>query len=218
MTETKINLNQETILGTDGWTSANESWSYASATTITIPAGGASRYAKGDKIKLTQTTVKYFYIITVADTLLTVTGGSDYTVANAAITANYYSHATSPVGFPNNFSLGTPTWTGSLVNFTNQPANNSCRFWIVSNVVHIKTLASTHATSGGTGQFYATFTSGYLPAVSDASGSALNLSAPAGGYSYTQAGNNDRVYMANSAGTTLATNSQYFEAYVCYVF
>jgi hypothetical protein len=45
-------------------------------------------HKNGDKIKLTQTTVKYFYIVGVANTLLTVTGGSDYTVANAAITNN----------------------------------------------------------------------------------------------------------------------------------
>ncbi len=92
----------------DGWISANETWTYASATTITVPAGAASVYQKGDKIKLTQTTVKYFYITTVADTLLTVTGGSDYTVANAAITLNYYSHVENPLGFPDWFAY-TPT-------------------------------------------------------------------------------------------------------------
>ena len=41
MPETKINLNQETILGTDGWTNANETWEYASASTITVPSGAA---------------------------------------------------------------------------------------------------------------------------------------------------------------------------------
>lgn len=92
----------------DGWVLANESWAYASATTITVPTGAASRYSVGDKIKLTQTTVKYFYVVGVADTVLTVTGGTDYTVANAAISANYYSKSSSPVGFPHWFNY-TPT-------------------------------------------------------------------------------------------------------------
>ena len=89
----------------DGWIFANESWAYASATTITVPSGAASKYQKGDKIKITQTTVKYFYIIGVADTVLTVTGGSDYTVANTAITEEWYSKVASPIGFPNGFAF-----------------------------------------------------------------------------------------------------------------
>jgi hypothetical protein len=91
-----------------GWTPARETWEYASETTITVPSGAEDKYQKGDKIKLTQTTVKYFYIISVADTVLTVTGGTDYTVADAAITDNYYSHQENPIGFPHWFS-----WTPS---------------------------------------------------------------------------------------------------------
>jgi len=94
----------------DGWVSANETWEYASASTITVPSGAASKYAVGDRIKLTQTTVKYFYILAVADTLLTVTGGTTYTVEDAAITLPYYSHEATPIGMPNYFAY-TPTWT-----------------------------------------------------------------------------------------------------------
>jgi len=122
----------------DGWIPVDQTWTYASATTITIPAGGASKYAKGDKIKLTQTTVKYFYIVGVADTLLTVTGGSDYTVANATITLNYYSHNTSPVGFPQTFNTGTVTWdTATIDNGTGgqQPTGAKSFFTINGNVV-----------------------------------------------------------------------------------
>jgi hypothetical protein len=92
----------------DGWINVSSTWSYASATTITVPTGAASLYQMGDKIRITQTTVKYFYIIGVADTLLTVTGGSDYSVANAAITVKAYSHASNPMGFPAAFNY-TPT-------------------------------------------------------------------------------------------------------------
>lgn len=91
----------------DGWISTG-TFTYASATTITVASGAASIYQKGDKIKLTQTTAKYFYVVGVSDTVLTVTGGSDYTVANAAITLPFYSHKQSPVSFPTFFNY-TPT-------------------------------------------------------------------------------------------------------------
>ena len=109
ITATATELNAQILASNDGWIDANESWAYASASTITVPSGAAAKYAKGDKIKLTQTTVKYFYVVGVADTVLTVNGGTDYTVANAAITLNYYSHATSPIGFPSKFTTGTNT-------------------------------------------------------------------------------------------------------------
>ena len=96
----------------DGWISANETWTYASATTITVPSGAAAKYAKGDKIKLTQGTVKYFYIVGVADTVLTITAGSSYTLTSATISANYYSHASSPIGFPGYFTY-TPVISGT---------------------------------------------------------------------------------------------------------
>lgn len=94
--------------GADGWTTVTGTWTYASATTITVPSGAASLYQIGDKIKLTQTTEKYFIVTAVADALLTVTGGSDYSVANAAITSPYYSHQENPIGFPQYFNY-TPT-------------------------------------------------------------------------------------------------------------
>jgi len=128
----------------DGWISANESWSYASATTITVPSGAASKYAKGDKIKLTQTTVKYFYIVGVADTVLTVTGGSDYTVANAAITLNYYSHSTSPIGFPGVFNYAP---TGTNITLGNGSVSAS-EFSVAGEMVYFMinfTLGSTSA-------------------------------------------------------------------------
>ena len=115
----------------DGWIDAQETWTYASATTITVPSGAASKYQKGDKIKLTQTTVKYFYVVGVADTVLTVTGGSDYTVANAAITSPYYSKIENPQGFPQYFSF-TPSWT----NLTPGSGTNRGRFTLIGRTVH----------------------------------------------------------------------------------
>ena len=98
--------NEPTTLA---WTPVWDTWTYASATTITVPSGAAAIYSIGDKIKFTQTTVKYFYIVGVADTVLTVTGGTDYAVATpTAISSIYYSKASTPVGFPASFN-----WTGA---------------------------------------------------------------------------------------------------------
>ena len=105
-----INDNATSHSGDDGWSVAGETWTYASASTITVPSGAASKYAKGDKIRWKQGAgYKYAYIVGVADTVLTVTGGSDYTVANDTVTDNYYSHQTSPIGFPQTFTF-VPTW------------------------------------------------------------------------------------------------------------
>lgn len=111
MVATTLRTNQLRIA--DGWTEANETWTYASASTITVPTGAASRYQKGDRIKWTQTTVKYGVIVAVADTLLTIAVNTDYTVANAAISANYYSHQANPIGYPKSFNYACTNTPGS---------------------------------------------------------------------------------------------------------
>lgn len=135
------------ITGTwDGWVGVSGTWSYASATTITVPAGAASIYQKGDKIKITQTTVKYFYVVSVADTVLTVTGGSDYSVANAAITSPSYSKTENPQGFPHWFNTAAPTWV--VGNFDNsagaQPDTIISRFKITGQTVTVYLRATGH--------------------------------------------------------------------------
>lgn len=83
----------------DGWVGANESWTYASASTITVPTNATTKYDIGDSLKITQSaTVKYFIITGVAATVLTVSGLTGATVANSAITANAYSKVYSPHG------------------------------------------------------------------------------------------------------------------------
>lgn len=52
MAQTKISKRQ-IAGGLDGWISAGETWTYASATTITVPSGAASKYQKEDWIKIT---------------------------------------------------------------------------------------------------------------------------------------------------------------------
>lgn len=95
----------------DGWEDANESWTYSSVSgttgVITVPSDATTKYQAGMRVKFTQTTVKYAIITAVATTSLTVYTGTDYTLANAAISANYYSNVKGPFGFP----LDWTKWT-----------------------------------------------------------------------------------------------------------
>jgi len=114
----RINIEPGIRVGTDGWVDANQTWEYASADdptfTITVPSGATSKYSAGMRIKLTQTTTKYFIITKVADTVLTVYGGTDYDLADAAITSPYYSCVKAPQGFP----LDPEKWEIKVVSTT----------------------------------------------------------------------------------------------------
>jgi len=91
------------ILAT-GWNPISYTCTYASAITFTISGDKTGELYPGMKFKLTQTTVKYFIVTKVAysapDTTVTIYGGVDYTLANAAISSPYYSTQKSPYGFP----------------------------------------------------------------------------------------------------------------------
>ena len=54
----------------------------------------------GMKIKLTQTTVKYFIITAITSSTITLYGGTDHTLTSATITNVYYSVHKTPYGFP----------------------------------------------------------------------------------------------------------------------
>lgn len=121
----------------DGWTADVNTWTYASATTFTITGQNlTTTYTKGTRLKLTQTTVKYFVVVGSSfgggNTTVTITGGSDYTLANAAITANYYSYQASPQGYPGFFNY-TPTATGLSSALTINVAN----FNVIGNMCYV---------------------------------------------------------------------------------
>jgi len=110
----------------DGWCYDTDTWTYVSATSFKI-AGKDVRYKfpKGTKIKLVQTSTKYFYVVATAystDTTITITGGSDYSLASATISGQAYSYADTPQGYPfgtvtirversTNQSIPNNTWT-----------------------------------------------------------------------------------------------------------
>jgi hypothetical protein len=116
-------------VGHYGWIPVGETWSYASSTTVTISGDKTDKYSKGMKVKLTQTSVKYFYITGVSyaspNTTLTLTAGTDYTVANAAITSPFYSMVANPAGFQHLYS-----WTPIFAGFSSDPTNVDAKFII----------------------------------------------------------------------------------------
>lgn len=131
-----------------GWCDIDELWAYASASTITVPTDATTRFQVGDKIRLTQTTVKYFYVIAVAATTITLSGGSDYTVSNEAISSIAYSRCERPFGFPQIFAYtGTPTG----YDFTFTVTSNANYFEMKGRSVHV--WGKARGTMSGAGQF-----------------------------------------------------------------
>jgi hypothetical protein len=77
------------------------------------------------RLRLTQTTIKYFIITAVSsfsggNTTITMYGGTVYTLANAAISLNSYSGAKSPFGFP----LDPSKWTEKLASSATDEQTN----------------------------------------------------------------------------------------------
>lgn len=92
------------VVATDGWSLTTVVLTYSSADAPTFIATTASNLTSvisvGMKLKLTQTTVKYFIVTAIDATTITLYGGTDYTLANAAISLVSYSSARTPLSFP----------------------------------------------------------------------------------------------------------------------
>lgn len=124
---------ESTAAASDGWVDDSaETWTYAAADsptfTFTVPTDLTAKYTPGMRLKLTQTTVKYFIVTAVSysapNTTITVYGGTDYTLANAAISVNYHSPSKAPAGFP----LDPAKWTVEFTDTANQVQNSPASF------------------------------------------------------------------------------------------
>ncbi len=127
-TDTLTNKTMSSPLYTgaiSGWIASGETWTYASADsptfTFTVAADVTTKYCPGMRIKLTQTTDKYFIITAVSsysggNTTITIYGGTDYTLTSATITNPYYSIAKAPFGFPLSKTKWTVSYSGTAGN------------------------------------------------------------------------------------------------------
>jgi len=132
----------------DGWIADSATWTYVSATTFTVPTDVTAQFRKGTKLKLTQTSAKYFYVTGSSygapNTTVTVTGGSDYSLANAAITLPFYSYQSAPQGFPGWFN-----WTIVFTGFSVDPSTPVSRFFVDGTRCFLK-IAMGNGTSNAT--------------------------------------------------------------------
>jgi hypothetical protein len=167
-----VTADQAGAIPSNGWIEVSDSWSYASANTITVPSDATNIYNKGFVLRLKQGgDYKYFYITGVASTLLTVTGGSNYTVANAAITDIAYSLARNAIGFPVTFNLAAPTWdTTTIDNGTGgqQPTAGSQYFSVDGDKIELSVvLGGSGAVKNGTASLIAFAIPATLPSISE---------------------------------------------------
>jgi hypothetical protein len=213
-----ITAAQVAAIPNDGWIAVTDTWTYASASTITIPSDGTLKYQPRMKIRLKQGAgYKYYTARTVTSTLLTVFINTDYTVANAAITDISYSFVENPFGFPFSFNIAAPTWSAGTVNFTNQPGSNAFKISFIGGTTKVAGSAQCNAVSGGTGDFLATFAAGVLPAAT-VNGLGLSYNFSTGKVGSSSIVNTEtRVYMSRYDFTTLAGNSELFGFDIIYI-
>lgn len=142
----------------DGWIGASETWTYSTSSQFTVSGDVTGKYNVGDRLKLTQTGTKYFYVTssayTSSVTTITVTGGSDYSIANAAITSPYYSKMQTPNGFPQYFNF-TPTWTSAGTQPTIGDGTLTGRFSLNGRTISVQFRFEAGATTTfGTSRYY----------------------------------------------------------------
>jgi hypothetical protein len=121
---------------------------YASATTFTMSGDYTAVIGKGTKIKLTQTTAKYFYAASASYaggvTTVTIYANTSYTLANAAITLPNYANG-FPFDFPGLLSY-TPTFTG----FSADPGLGTCQYKVIDGMCFAAIKLTTNGTSNAT--------------------------------------------------------------------
>jgi len=123
----------------DGWLEVDETATYASATSITIPVDLADMFPVGTRLRLIQNAGTWCYFVVVSTSVdvadvctINLTGGSDYTVANETITRLQISYMSgSQPGWPGWFTYA-PTETG-----WSSLTANVARFAVEGRRVHL---------------------------------------------------------------------------------
>lgn len=140
-----------TSSATDGWTTSADTFVYASASSFTI--AGADRtttYTKGTRVKFTNNATTYYGVVISSsfstNTTVNLASNTDYSIANLAITAPYYSYQANPQGYPTFFNY-TPTYTG----FSVDPTSVASRFRITGRELYLYIAQTTNGTSNATG-------------------------------------------------------------------
>jgi hypothetical protein len=123
----------ETAALSGGWISDPLPWSYASASTFTVPANLTAVFTKGLRLKWTQTSQKYGVVVASSYpsgtglTTVSIAVNTDYPLTNAAISANAYSNLDNPRGWQRWFNYSPAlTWTAGTA--PSSPTINNALF------------------------------------------------------------------------------------------
>ncbi|HPO87526.1 MAG TPA: hypothetical protein PLN86_16930 [Candidatus Hydrogenedentes bacterium] len=134
----------------DGWVDFPIIPTYVSSTSMKFAGVDYTGIIqKGDKLYIDQSGNKYFYITAVTfstDTTVTVTGGSDYTVANATIVNPQFSKQATPQGFPLQHN-----WTPGFTGFSVNPTVTAAKFSISGGMANVSYIQNASGTSNATG-------------------------------------------------------------------
>lgn len=140
-----------------GWIEIADTWTYASATTITVPTDARTDYEVGMGIRLKQGGgYKYFYIVDVAATVLTIHAGNSYTLTNAVITDVAIAHRPeTAVDFPVWFDVAAPTtFTNIDDGASGQPNVTHNKFAMHGRTVHVRIKGDGIKAGSGTSFYY----------------------------------------------------------------
>lgn len=133
-----------------GWINPEETWTYASASTFTVSGNLTEKYKKGTRLKWTQTSVKYGVVINSSysspNTTVTIATNTDYTIANATISDNFYSYGNTPQGFPDSFNW-SPSYGGIFSMTYTSVTTRVAKFNIIGKYVFFYVAAT--GTIGG---------------------------------------------------------------------
>jgi hypothetical protein len=163
----------------DGWIAA-ATWTRTGNLTFTLVGDVTAIYRKGLKVRY-KDGGSYEYGVIASSvfgsvTTVTLISNTDYAMAAATITDNYYSPVENPEGFPHAFNFtSTPTRSGTP--YTNAPTIDTAKWSAIARKLFYEIQATQNATPGGTGyQIYTT------PVVAEvrATGNGMNLSAATG--------------------------------------
>lgn len=143
-----LGANHELLVPDDGWIDVRdrETWTFIAANQFSVPGDRRTTYRKGAKLRWKEGAgFEYGYVVSssfgAGITTVTLTGGTDYTLAGGAITDTYISYIQNPDGFPEWFN-----WLPTMVGYGVVPPNPSYRFCI-----HGRTVTINMVEGGGDG-------------------------------------------------------------------
>ena len=183
-----------------GWIEISDTWTYASATTVTVPTNATTSYEKGYAVRFKQGGgYKYYYLTSLTATVLTLNGGSDYSVANSAITNIAVAPAGHGVDFPYSFNYA-PTRAVSGGTVPTYTATDVTKFWMQGGVVWVQfTWINSAGGTAGAGANSIIFN---LPVTATSTPYSNANSVLGFGHCYESAGTQTGIYISYNTTTT----------------